>query len=564
MEHTLSIWTETPQAHAAAGTVPRRTRPRQRLAALLAILTITGGNVIPAIANAASDVPTGPAPWNAPTVEPASASATSTWYQESSSQIVFGGSWTGASSSTYRGGQAVVSKVRGSSASLTSTGTGFAWMGTKGPTRGQAKIYLDGRYVRTVNTYASRLSSSQVLYSASFSNLRARTFKIVVVGTAGRPAILIDALVSRRGTTSTNPGPAPAPGTFPGQTTLKSLATTSLPRPGYLGSVLDRSLGTTTTRISNAGVRQNYSRISAWNSDGSKILLGFSYPGRMLDGRTYRDLGSFSQISGAIWSNTNPNKLYGVDSQGNGNRLYSQNATTGALSVIRAFTSFSYITIGDGEGGVSDDDRFIVLFGYPSSGAKHIIVFDLTSRTVVADKVAPSGTDNAQISRKGNYVVVVGSTTRRYTRSLASSIQLYPYGNHGDNALDASGREIYVTNNAPGVKSFRLSDGAGTLLLGGTTAFEYGHVSGRNIDRPGWIYLSVYNNTITAGRPGRDQLIAVKTDGSRTVEVFGFSHHTNTTTYAMQPHAVPAPDGRKVLFASEWGGSAAYAFVVGR
>ena len=129
----------------------------------------------------------------------------------------------------------------------------------------------------------------------------------------------------------------------------------------------------------------------------------------MLDGRTYRDLGAFHQISGAIWSNTNPNKLYGVDAQGNGNRLYSQNATSGALTVLRAFSGFRYITIGDDEGGVSDDDRYIVLFGYPSSGGKHIVVYDLIGRTVVADRVAPAGTDNVQISRKGNYVVVVGA-----------------------------------------------------------------------------------------------------------------------------------------------------------
>jgi hypothetical protein len=352
---------------------------------------------------------------------------------------------------------------------------------------------------------------------------------------------------------------------YPVDTTLQALTTTALARPAYLSSVLDPTLGTTTTRISNtSGVRQNYSRISAWNSDGSRILLGFTYPGRMLDGRTYADLGSFSQISGAIWSNVDPNKLFGVDAAGNGNRLYSQNATSGALTLLHSFSGYSYVTLGDGEGGVSDDDHYVVLLGYPSSGGKHIIVFDLAARSVVADIAAPAGTDNAQISRKGNYVVVVGSDTRRYTRSLSSFIQLDPYGNHGDNALDAYGGEIYVTNNAPGVKAFRLSDGAPTLLLGGSTAFEYGHTSGRNIARPGWVYLSVYDNTATAGRPGRDQVIAVRTDGSGMVEVFGFSHHADTVTYSMQPHAVPAPDGRKVLFASEWGGSGVFAYVTGR
>ncbi len=545
---------------------PRSMRPLRNAVTVLAIVTIVGSSAIGAASAGAS----ASAPTRTAVLASAATTASATWYQESSSAVRYRGTWSTVTNAVHKGGQAVQSSVRGSSASLTFTGTGFTWIGSRGPTRGQAKIYLDGRYVRTVNLYASQFGPSTSLYTAWFSNERSRTFKIVVVGTAGHPTVLIDALVARLGRPAspvvkpTIP-PQPPTGSFPGQTTLTSLKTTTLARPAYLASVLDPALSTTTTRISSSsGIRHAYSRISAWNSDGSKILLGFSYPGRMLDGRTYRDLGAFHQISGAIWSNTNPNKLFGVDAQGNGNRLYSQNATSGALTVLRAFSSFRFITIGDGEGGVSDDDRFIVLLGYPASGGKHIVVYDLVAKSVVADRVAPSGTDNAQISRKGNYVVVVGATTRRYTRNLASSIQLYPYGHHGDNALDASGTEIFVANNAPGVKSFRLSDGKATLLLGGTTAFEYGHVSGRSIHRPGWVYLSVYDNSATAGRPGRDQVVALKTDGSGTVEVFGFSHHTNTSNYAMQPHAVPSPDGRHVIFASEWGSTGVYAFVAGR
>jgi hypothetical protein len=284
----------------------------------------------------------------------------------------------------------------------------------------------------------------------------------------------------------------------------------------------------------------------------------------MLDGRTYADLGAFYQISGAIWSNLDPNKLYGVDAAGNGNRLYSQNATTGALTALHSFTGYSTVTIGDGEGGISDDDRSIVLIGTTSTGSRHLIVYDVVLGSVIGDIVAPSGTDNAQISRKGNYVVVVGSDTRRYTRNLSSSILLYPYGNHGDNALDASGTEIYVTNNAPGVKSFRLSDGLATTLLAPGSAFEYGHTSGRSINRPGWIYLSVYDNSVTAGRPGNDEIVAVKTDGSGTVEVFAFAHHTDTANYSMQTQAVPSPNGKSVLFASEWGGSSVYAYIASR
>jgi hypothetical protein len=363
-------------------------------------------------------------------------------------------------------------------------------------------------------------------------------------------------------------------GFYPADGSLSLVTTPNLARPAYLSPLSDPTWGTTTTRISNtAGTRHAYSRISAWNSDGSRLLLGFNYPARMLDGRTYADLGAFYQISGAIWANTDPNKLFGVDAQGNGNRLYSQNATSGSLTTLHSFTGYSYITIGDWEGGVDDNDRYIALIGTTSTGARHLITYDIATATVIADIVAPSGTDNAQISRKGTYVVVVGGGfTRRYTRDLTSYITLYAAGNHGDNALDANGTEIYVgdDNISAGIVSFRLSDGAATNLFpsfGKNMYFQPGHISGRNLDRPGWVYLSNYDTTFYgtyASYPGRDQVVAVKTDGSGTVEVFAFAHHTDTTTYADQPQAVPSRDGSRVLFASEWGGSGVFAYIASR
>jgi hypothetical protein len=438
-----------------------------------------------------------------------------------------------------------------------------------GPTRGKAKIYVNGTYRKTVDLYSSTFVASRVLYSATFSTDATRTLKIVVLGTRGRPVVAIDAFTIRRTVTTTSTTPPPTTtGSYPVDTTLRYLATPSVARPSYLSPLFDPTLGTRTTRISNtAGVRQAYSRISAWNSDGSKILLGFTYPGRMLDGRTYTYLGSFNQISQAIWSNVDPNRLYGVV----GNAFARQDATTGAVTKLRAFASYTGITIGNYEGGISDDDRYIALIGTTSTGAKHLITYDVSTNAVLGDVAVAANINNAQISRKGNYVVVVNDTdgtsrgqgVERYTRDLSSRINLTAYGRHGDNALDQNGNEIYVSNNAPNVVAFNLATGAATRLLGGTTAFEYGHVSGRNIDRPGWIYLSVFDNTATAGRPGHDQVVAVKTDGSGTVEVFGFSHHTNTTIYAMQPQAVPSPDGRHVIFASEWASTSVLAYVVG-
>jgi hypothetical protein len=81
-----------------------------------------------------------------------------------------------------------------------------------------------------------------------------------------------------------------------------------------------------------------------------------------------------------------------------------------------------------------------------------------------------------------------------------------------------------------------------------------GHMSCRNYQRPGWCY--------TSENLGKN-ILAIKLDGSQTVERFTFSRSTETEydAYAM---AVPTPDGRKVMFRSNWGGGAIYDYVVNR
>jgi hypothetical protein len=493
----------------------------------------------------------------------------STTYQEGSSRITYRGRWSATTYAGYLGRRAKWSKARGASATLTFTGTGVSWIGPTGPTRGKAKVYINGHYVKTVTTYSRSFAARRVLFTASYVTPKTRTLKIVVAGTAGHPTVAIDAFVVRRSEAAAAPAPAyvapPPAGGFPGDTTLRFLATSSLARPGYLTPSTDPTFGTSITRISNtAGVRHVYSRTPAWNSDQTKILLSFSYPGRLLDGTTYADLGSFNHVPQATWANTNPNALYGVS----GNQFIRQNATTEGRTTLHTFAAYSSISIGDYEGGIDDNDTYVSLIGTTSGGSKHLLTYNIATDTVVADIAAPANMDNAQISRKGNYVVVVGTGyTRRYDRALTSFITLYQYGHHGDNALDASGNEIFVANATDnGVESFRLSTGAATVLLPSRTAFDAGHVSGRNVDRPGWVYLSNYDPTIYGFNylwPGRDQVVALKTDGSGTVEVFAFAHHS-VLAYQNEPQAVPSRDGKRVIFASEWGGSSVYDFVASK
>jgi hypothetical protein len=333
----------------------------------------------------------------------------------------------------------------------------------------------------------------------------------------------------------THPSATPSAAASPRSTaTLTDAPTPNDARPALRKSIVEG--GIRITRIST-GARHAYSRILPWNSDGSRLLLGFApSKGRMLEGRTYADLGPFEPVPDALWSNRDPNLIYGSE----GNALVRQDATTGAVTTIHTFAG--PVSIGSGEGGISDDDRYLCL-----TAAGRLIVWDLDSNAAVGDIPAPSGLDNAQISRLGTWVVVIaGDDTRVYPRDLSSSRVLYSLANHGDNAL-VGGREVFVANNAPNVVSFDLATGAGTTLLTGS-AFEYGHVSGRG-PRP---ILSNYDTVITAGRPGHDQIVAVNPDGS--VSPFGFAHHSGSD-YASQPQAVSSRDGERVLFASDWGGS---------
>ena len=82
------------------------------------------------------------------------------------------------------------------------------------------------------------------------------------------------------------------------------------------------------------------------------------------------------------------------------------------------------------------------------------------------------------------------------------------------------------------------------------------HISCRNFKRPGWCYVSAHDSKGNA----MYEVFAVKLDGSQTVERFAH-HHTTASTEPTQARGVPSPDGTKVMFGSDWGGSQANSYV---
>jgi len=119
-------------------------------------------------------------------------------HQETSGRIRYTGTWRAGGSTSYWGARARYSTSGGSAATMAVTGRGFAWIGSRGPTRGTARIYVDGILQATVKTWASTSQHKQVLYQQGWSTDATRSIRIVVLGTRGHPRVDLDALVVLR------------------------------------------------------------------------------------------------------------------------------------------------------------------------------------------------------------------------------------------------------------------------------------------------------------------------------------------------------------------------------
>jgi transglycosylase-like protein len=111
---------------------------------------------------------------------------------EESRAIAYTGTWRQAGHRGYIGDQVRYATSAGASARFTFTGSRVVWYGPVGPTRGKAKISIDGASVTTVDLYRRSFDPHEVLFSKSWKTAGKHTLVIQVVGTPGRPYVAID------------------------------------------------------------------------------------------------------------------------------------------------------------------------------------------------------------------------------------------------------------------------------------------------------------------------------------------------------------------------------------
>ena len=116
-------------------------------------------------------------------------------YQETS--LVYVTAWSTVNSASYSSGHARTTSTAGRSATLTTTGRTFTWIGVKGPTRGTADVYVDGVLKVHLNLNSSTRTYRKVIWSITFASSAAHSFKIVYTGPTTR-RVEVDAIVVLR------------------------------------------------------------------------------------------------------------------------------------------------------------------------------------------------------------------------------------------------------------------------------------------------------------------------------------------------------------------------------
>ncbi len=112
---------------------------------------------------------------------------------DGSASITYALGWKKAGYASYSGHVATYATRTGASATFAFTGNGIAWYGPVGPTRGKARVYIDGKAIATVDLHRTDFSARKLLFARPVRDGR-HVLKIVVIS-SGRPVAIDDLLV---------------------------------------------------------------------------------------------------------------------------------------------------------------------------------------------------------------------------------------------------------------------------------------------------------------------------------------------------------------------------------
>ena len=371
-----------------------------------------------------------------------------------------------------------------------------------------------------------------------------------------------------------------------------------------------------------AFARHTYSKVQPWISNATLISIdnhGTGYSPILLDGQTYQPVfGPCANYD--HWDSRWHPKFVHSREQINVNEAGTELAWFDVVNCVktRSWTLpiVSDYGIGSGEGNVSNSGRFVAI-----ANQQQMVVVDMDPPPNVAPpypyrRVGPVYTfpacslDVAQpnvgrisyvsISPSGKYIDVkygrVGGADTSECISLCdphrifevdTSLVIRPHNmadaslrcgpfvarpngwifplKHADMTFDVDddNEDIVIGGRScPGstighVVKVRLRDGQVTALTNPVNEPSYSHGSARNLLRPGWFYVTYSRDPKFQGSRFWGEVVALRTDGSGQVQRFGH-YHSTASFYEAEAQGVPSPDGRRVMFGSDWADHASW------
>jgi hypothetical protein len=112
--------------------------------------------------------------------------------QQTTGAASWTGAWSTVSDAALAGGSARTATTAGASVSFTFTGRAVAVVMSTDPAYGQVAVYLDGRYKGTIDTGTLSHVDRAAVFARAFA-WGSHTLRLDVVGTAGRPDVVVDA-----------------------------------------------------------------------------------------------------------------------------------------------------------------------------------------------------------------------------------------------------------------------------------------------------------------------------------------------------------------------------------
>ena len=340
---------------------------------------------------------------------------------------------------------------------------------------------------------------------------------------------------------------------------------------------------------SSGGLKNEYSRVQAFNADESAILTrGTAASWYLYDAKTLMPVRKLD-FDGPVeprWDAADPDLLHFID----GTRLSTYDVRTDQQRVVHDFAAdlpgqrLAAVWT-RGEGGPSLDSLYWGLMAEDENWLPvAFLVYDRVADRIVSlrDMRSVPGieedVDHVSISPLGTYFVAafdhycerdeVGSDARPcglmvYDRDLRNGRNLRRIIGHYDLALDAAGREVIVYQDVDTDEIAMLSLATGERTPLWPIDFSHGavglHFSGQAGSRPGWALVSTHDETAASHSWMDDQVFAIELKArGRVVRLAHTRSLVNPKMehdYWAEPQATVNRSFTRVLFTTNWGRS---------